>query len=847
MNRKLSKILGIALTIALLTSLVTVAAPAAALTQPQVSVPVGQTTIGATATYTITFTAGTALQAGNQTVIVFPAGTNLGAAGAYAGGVVNIQALTGIGGGNFNGAPGAAVVSGTFPNAQTLTLTLGAGQSYGAGSLVGITIPGVVNPATPGTYTLTVATQLASLIPVEAAVTSNSYTITSPTIVPLPGVVLAYNSAGVLMSQSNSINTGVGAAGVGGRIEVGPGTYDEDVVMNVAQQTLIATGGPGTVIISNADSDAVEFGTLTVSAAGSLLLGGCTVDGFTITPSVVNGPATPVTITGSYVTVQNCDITAGTTSAITGGALGINTVSNCTITATGVGLVPNTGIVASDQMTIDGCTFTIGALGTAITSAAGVPGPPPAPTAITNNTITGSSGVGVVVTAGTVTLTSNTLSTLSRALNITGGTVTATKNTIDGCGSAVPPPPVDAITVAAGAFLNMSENTVSGTTATGAYAIRNAGNLVAYFNNITGNTLNVFATGANVTTVDHNWWGAATGPALGTVTAGTITVPVLGNATGASAYATAATALVGVTTTGVDVACLNSGVPAAAGIIGVSKLAANPVSSAPLIVGTGSVLQYYDIYVANPGTVNTIQLKFYGAVTPYTKIYYSGGLTGAWIQASNSGVNVAGGYAYATITAATSPTITELTGTPFAMVEDKTVAPPALTGAAATPAIGAYEISVDPTFTWGAVAGAIRYEIALSEDPTFTIPEWSYNVDNTFYKAEESLRYETTYYWRVRGVLGEPYQEMGTWITPATPWATGIFTTEAEAVEAEAPTVVEVDPVKPEVNVDIPPTKITVEPATAAIPNYMLWIIVVVGAVLIIALIVLIVRTRRVV
>jgi len=146
-------------------------------------------------------------------------------------------------------------------------------------------------------------------------------------------------------------------------------------------------------------------------------------------------------------------------------------------------------------------------------------------------------------------------------------------------------------------------------------------------------------------------------------------------------------------------------------------------------------------------------------------------------------------------------------------------------------------------FTWGTILQALRYEITLSEDPTFQIIEWSYNVDNPFYKTDEPLRYDTTYYWRVRGVLAEPYQVGPAWVTPATPWATGIFTTESEVV-AEPDTVV-VEPPKPEVNVEIPPTKITVEPAGQAIPDYMLWIIIAVGAVLIIALIVLIVRTRR--
>jgi uncharacterized integral membrane protein len=179
------------------------------------------------------------------------------------------------------------------------------------------------------------------------------------------------------------------------------------------------------------------------------------------------------------------------------------------------------------------------------------------------------------------------------------------------------------------------------------------------------------------------------------------------------------------------------------------------------------------------------------------------------------------------------------------------VAPPAteMPATLTEPMIGAYDVSIEPMFTWDPIDGVIRYEIALSEDPTFTIIEWSYNVDDAFYKVDEELRYDSTYYWRVRGVIAEPYQAGRAWVTPATPWATGIFTTEMEpVVEVTEPETIIVEPPKPEISVEIPPTKITVEPSTSqAIPNYMLWIIIIVGAVLVISLIVLIVRTRRVV
>jgi hypothetical protein len=317
------------------------------------------------------------------------------------------------------------------------------------------------------------------------------------------------------------------------------------------------------------------------------------------------------------------------------------------------------------------------------------------------------------------------------------------------------------------------------------------------------------------------------------------------------AYAAGANALTGKTTVGVDVAILKGGAPhvAVAGdMIGVSALDDCPVSTAPAIAGAGSVIGYYDIYfIDGGGAADTVQIKIYGDVGAYTKVYYSGGLTGAWIECSNAGVNPAGGYAYVIISAGSTPSLAEITGTPFALVEDKTLAAPNITVAGGgSPAVGAYDVSVEPMFTWGAVAGAIRYELAICEDPTFAVIERNYAPEQPFVKVDEALRYSTTYYWRVRGVLGEPTGSGATRVTPATPWAVGIFTTEDEPT-GEAAEAVVVEPSPPEVTVDVAPTEITVQPSNPAIPTYMLWVIVAVGAVLVIALIVLIVRTRRVV
>jgi len=163
-----------------------------------------------------------------------------------------------------------------------------------------------------------------------------------------------------------------------------------------------------------------------------------------------------------------------------------------------------------------------------------------------------------------------------------------------------------------------------------------------------------------------------------------------------------------------------------------------------------------------------------------------------------------------------------------------------------SPVVGAASVSIQPTFTWTPFAGALNYEIMVSEDKEFAILEWSHTVTDTFYMTEEieKLAYDTTYYWKVRGVTGPvpavKGREKGA--APGGPWATGVFTTMAEPVEEEPAVITITEPAAPPVVkvVEVP------VPQPTPIPSYLLWTIIFVGAVLVIALIVLIVRTRRV-
>lgn len=107
----------------------------------------------------------------------------------------------------------------------------------------------------------------------------------------------------------------------------------------------------------------------------------------------------------------------------------------------------------------------------------------------------------------------------------------------------------------------------------------------------------------------------------------------------------------------------------------------------------------------------------------------------------------------------------------------------------------------------------------------------------------------TTYYWRTRIEGTTEGDLISAWSAP------GSFKVDV-AKPVEAPTINVPETKIPEIKIPtitipeikVPEAKVTVNipPAEAAIPTWMLWIIIVIGAVLVIAVIILIVRTRRV-
>ena len=166
-------------------------------------------------------------------------------------------------------------------------------------------------------------------------------------------------------------------------------------------------------------------------------------------------------------------------------------------------------------------------------------------------------------------------------------------------------------------------------------------------------------------------------------------------------------------------------------------------------------------------------------------------------------------------------------------------------GKASVPTVASPEnggtASATPAFSWGPVVGATKYEFQLSADASFASPPLaSVELATTGIQPAVNLDAGTTYFWRVRSI--EP--TVGSWSTIAN------FTVALPAAPPAPPVVI---PPAPAPIVNIPPIEVpapivNIPPApapTAPISQGLLLAIIIIGAILVIAVIVLIVRTRR--
>jgi len=155
-----------------------------------------------------------------------------------------------------------------------------------------------------------------------------------------------------------------------------------------------------------------------------------------------------------------------------------------------------------------------------------------------------------------------------------------------------------------------------------------------------------------------------------------------------------------------------------------------------------------------------------------------------------------------------------------------------------SPENGTSVTSLTPGFSWTPIGGASSYAFELSVAPDFTTTLYSTTAPSAGAVIPTTVTLERgkTYFWRVRALT----PTLGDWSAVAN------FTVAMPVVTTTAP-----PQVTPTLTVVIPPgTTIvtTVPPATNVTtevnPSY-IWAIIIIGAVLVIAVIVLIVRTRR--
>ena len=183
MRKTLFKIIGLALTIALLASVVIAVVPVSALSIISVT-PSSSTISAAGVTYTTTFTGSLNLKANTDTITeTFPVGTDLTAlAAAVAVPTANTITFS-------NGvAPAADATTGavvTVP-ARMVTITVPAGEDATIGNIWVLTIKDVTNPGTPGNYTVSISTSKEPT-PVSSIAPPPTVLAISPTFGPITG------------------------------------------------------------------------------------------------------------------------------------------------------------------------------------------------------------------------------------------------------------------------------------------------------------------------------------------------------------------------------------------------------------------------------------------------------------------------------------------------------------------------------------------------------------------------------------------------------------------------------------------------------------------------------------
>ncbi len=782
MKSKMFRILGVVAAVSMLAATLT-AIPALAISSSGLTIV--NKTISTATTYTLTFNLGATLPLGAAAITVgFPTGTTgLGAATA------TLEAGPGLGTG---AVPVAAVVIANPAGTTNLTVTTVA--NMGAGAIVQLIFTGIINPPTVGDFTVTLKTATET-----TAITAGTFTTIVPVPPILPGVASVYNSAGVLMSTSNSLTTALGAVLAGGSITLTPGLYNTAFVGNALSCTIKGTTTAADVILTSIGAWAMNGATVVIDKV--------TIDGSTGVLTMTNATAG---------TVSNSVLKG---AVLTMAGAGTNTVDTCAFTV----LTVANGFANGAAATVKTSTFSVAGTGVGIANGANV--------TVSGCTFTGvtAAGIGIALTAGAANVIgTSTFTGLTTALAVTAPAAVAFNgNTVSTCGVTLG---ASAIAVTSTAGLSVTNCKITGSLANIINVAANDNLVVVMFNEFSGNVSSATnAGGVGFLNVTHNYWGGAAAP---TSTATVSYALPLGKAATASSFAAA------LTLNATATARVNITASTASTLLGAGILTGIPVGVA--LPTTVTAVNYYDVFgVAT--TAATIQ--FYGTttapITASSAVYFYNTTFGRWDPAAYT-VNIFGNYVEVTVGA--TPTAAQFVGLPFALVTINPTAPaaPPVAVIAQYPLNGAVAIPIDVTFTWPAVAGATSYDFVLAQElgqiDKFAIPDYGSTTPTNAVKASTDMKYNTQYWWRVRSV-----NSIG-----SSAWTVGTFTTAKEPAAVVTPTTTIIVPTQPAVTPTVIITTSAPVEQTPVIPSYLLWAVIAVGAVLVIVVIVLIVRTRRI-
>ena len=161
------------------------------------------------------------------------------------------------------------------------------------------------------------------------------------------------------------------------------------------------------------------------------------------------------------------------------------------------------------------------------------------------------------------------------------------------------------------------------------------------------------------------------------------------------------------------------------------------------------------------------------------------------------------------------------------------------------PVNGAAATAPTPSFSWAPVNGTTEYQFKLADNVALGNPIADVKVKTTGYALTKALEEGKTYYWAVKPLA--PIE--GSWSSLANFTVKTTPPPPAPPPAAAPPVVIKEVPA-PVINIPAPPPAQEIvipppPPAPAPITPAYIWAIIIIGAVLVIAVIVLIVRTRR--